>query len=210
MSKPFILWSHPRSASSQFLEVYAKSNNLKVNLDEPIKKGCERLDDLLSKQASFKIMGYYSTEEIANQIINANYNNIVLFRKDIYRTYLSFSFSKLTDIWHINQINKGEKGDVDIVKAVVKAKLFHNVSTTVRDVKSYYEGLNNIYLHLDKTGVQFKLIETEQAIDYLGPIGYQDTDKHYCNLENSHAKDELESFIQTLEIYKNHDMQSTI
>lgn len=210
MSKPFILWSHPRSASSQFLETYAKDVNLKVNLDEPIKKGCERLDDLLSKQVSFKIMGYYSTEEITNQIINANYNNIVLFRKDIYRTYLSFCFSCATDIWHINQINNGEKGDVDIIKAVVKAKLFHNISTTIRDVKSYYEGLNNIYLHLDKTGVQCKLIETEQAIDYLGPFGYQDTDKHYCNFQNAQAKEELESFIQTLEIYKNHDMQSTI
>ena len=210
MSKPFILWSHPRSASSQFLEVYAKSNNLKVNLDEPIKKGCERLDDLLNEQVSFKVMGYHSTEEITNQIINANYEHVVLFRKDIYRTYLSFSFSKLTDIWHRNQIVTGEKGDIDIIKAVVKAKLFHDVSTTIRDIKTYYKSLNNIYLHLDKTGVQYKLIETEQAIDYLGPIGYQDTDRHYSHLENSHAKDELESFIQTLEIYKNHDMQSAI
>ena len=212
MNKPFILWSHHRAASSQFLETYAKDNNLKVNLDEPIKEGCERLDDLLSKQVSFKIMGYHSTEEITNKIINANYDHIVLFRKDIYRNYLSFSFSKLTDIWHINQINKGEKGDLDIIKAVVKAKseLFLNVPITIRDIKSYYEGLNNIYLHLDKTGVQYKLIETEQAIDYLGFKGYQNTDKHYCKLENLHAKDELESFIQTLEIYKNHDMQSTI
>ena len=206
MSKPFILWSHPRSASSQFLEVYAKSNNLKVNLDEPIKKGSKGLDDLLNEQVSFKVMGYHSTEEITNQIINANYEHVVLFRKDIYRTYLSFSFSKLTDIWHRNQIVTGEKGDIDIIKAVVKAKLFHDVSTTISDIKTYYKSLNNVYLHLDKTGVQYKLIETEQAIDYLGSTGYQDTDRHYSHLENSHAKDELESFIQTLEIYKNHDM----
>ena len=53
MNKPFILWSHPRSASSQFLEIYAKDVNLKVNLEEPIKKGSERLEDLLNDKVSF-------------------------------------------------------------------------------------------------------------------------------------------------------------
>ena len=67
-----------------------------------------------------------------------------------------------------------------------------------------------MYLHLDKNNVRYKLIETKQAIDYLGDAGYQNTDKYYYKLENNEIKEELESFIQTLEMYRNHDMQSTI
>ena len=55
-----------------------------------------------------------------------------------------------------------------------------------------------------------KITTVQQAIDYIGPTGYQNTDYQYYKLENAQAKEELESFIQTLEIYKNHDMQSTI
>ena len=210
MNKPFILWSHPRSASSQFLEIYAKDVNLKVNLEEPIKKGSAKLEDLLEDKLSFKIMGAHSTIQIVDQTIDAKYDHVILFRKDIYRTYLSFSFSKITGIWHKNQIKTQEKSDVDIIKGLVKVKLYHNVIGTVKEVKAFYKDLNRIYLHLKKNNVSFKLIETEQAIDYLGPFGFQGTDNHYHSFENAQAKEELESFIQTLEIYKNHDMQSTI
>ena len=210
MNKPFILWSHPRSASSQFLEIYAKDVNLKVNLEEPIKKGSEKLEDLLNDKVSFKVMGSHSTKQIIDQAIDAKYDHVILFRKDIYRTYLSFSFSKMTGIWHKNQIKTQEKSDLDIIKGLVKINLYHNVVGTIKEVKAFYKDLNRVYLHLKKNNVSFKLIETEQAIDYLGNEGYQDTDKHYYKLENSEIKEELEPFIQTLEIYKNHDMQSTI
>jgi hypothetical protein len=210
LDNPFILWSHVRAASSQFVETYAQDVGLKVNLDEPIKKGTEKLEDLLDNQVSFKIMGYHSTEEIINQTINAKYDHIILFRKDIYRAYLSFSFSKLTNIWHKNQLERKEKGDLDIIKAMVKCKVYHNVPHTVKQIKRFYNDLNRVYLYLNKNNIKHKLIETTQAIDYLGDIGFQNTDKHYHRLENFEVKEELESFIKTLEMYKNHDMQSTI
>ena len=210
MNKPFILWAHPRSASSQFLEAYAADFCLPVNLDEPIKKGSERLEDLLKNKVSFKVMGCHSTTQITNQTIDAKYDHVILFRKDIYRTYLSFSFSKLTGVWHTNQLNTQEKSDLDIIKGLVKIKLNHNVKNTVKHVKTFYKDLNRVYLHLVKNNVRYKLIETEQAIDYLDNEGYQNTDKYYYKLENGEVKKELELFIQTLEIYKNHDMQSTI
>ena len=209
MTKRFILWSHPRSASSQFLEIYAKDFNLRVNLEEPIKQGSAKMEDLLKLKMSFKIMGYHATREIIGQTIDADYNHIILFRKDIYRTYLSFIFSCYTGIWHKHQLDNGEKGDTDIIKGIVKARLL-DIETKIADVKRFYKDLDRVYLHLVKNNVQYKIIETQQAIDYLGPFGFQGTDKHYYNLQNAQAKEELESFIQTLEIYKNHDMQSTI
>ena len=214
MNKPFILWSHPRSASSQFLEIYAKDVNLKVNLEEPIKKGSDTLENLLNDKVSFKVMGFHSTQEMIDQTINADYDHLILFRKDIYRTYLSFCFSCATGIWHKHQIENNEKTPLDIMKGVIKARIseegVYNTKTRVNDIKRFYKDLNRVYLHLEKNNVPFKLIETKQAIDYLGPFGFQGTDKHYHNLENAQAKEELEPFIQTLEIYKNHDMQSTI
>jgi hypothetical protein len=210
LDNSFILWSHPRSASSQFLELYAKDVGLKANLEEPIKKGSERLEDLLNDKISFKIMGYHSTAEIIDQTINAKYDQIILFRKDIYRAYLSFSFSKLTGIWHKNQLEKQEKSDLDIIKAMIKCKVYHNVPHTIKEMKRFYNDLNRVYLYLNKNNIEHKLIETTQAIDYLGDIGFQNTDKHYHRLENNQVKEELESFIKTLEMYKNHDMQSTV
>ena len=121
----------------------------------------------------------------------------------------SFIFSCNTGIWHKHQLDTREKTDIDIVKGIIKSRLF-DTEKRVDDIKRFYKDLNRVYLHLDKNNVQYKLIETAQAIDYLGEEGYQDTDKHYHKLENNEVKEELESFIQTLEIYKNHDMQSTI
>ena len=210
MNKPIILWAHPRSASSELLNTYANNFNLRVNLEEPIKQGSAKLEDLLKLKISFKIMGSHATQEIIDQTINANYDHIILFRKDIYRAYLSFAFSKLTGVWNVYQLITKSITGCDIISAMSTSDVYAEPLITIKQVKRFYKDLNRVYLHLDKNSVQYQLIETKQAIDYIGLTGYQNTDYQYYKLENAQAKEELESFIQTLEIYKNHDMQSTI
>lgn len=193
MSKPLLLWSHPRSASSQYLEEYCRHKNILCDKTEPLQHDTSQLHHLITNKVSFKVMPCYLKYDTRDTLLDLDYEHVFLFRKDIYRQYLSFCFAQSTNIFHSSHI----KGKINITTK-------HHADLNI--IRNFYYSLDQAYKKCKNT----RLIETGDAIRFLGDIGFQGTDEYYKHFDNINVKHELEKFVRTLEMYKNYDLQSTI
>ena len=183
-NKPLLLWSHPRSASSEYLAQYCNHKNLLCDITEPLQNDTSQLHNLVSNKISFKVMPHYLKNNIVDMLLDLNYEHVFLFRKDIYRVYLSYSFGQSTNIFHSSAI-KG-KINLETINCIDDGAIKHWYSTLD---KTYAKSKNNI------------LMETGDAIKFLGNVGYQGTDQYYEHFRDLNMKLELEKFVKTLKMY---------
>lgn len=230
MNKPTILWASPRTASSAFFYQYVNRNNLAfdehnhepllpkdvdVNPNRPIYRS---IHDILKRNLSFKYMisGYthgtlekIEVKKLYDALPALDYYHIILFRKDVYARHKSLAFSFSTNIWdrqHIKE-NKYEGWSKQI-----DWPISHNYA--LKSLKQSLDGYINLINFLEDHGLEYEIIEFENACKYIEKDTSQGTNHYYNEYEDLELKDKLENLLNNHKFMKiwnsKDDMQSSI
>jgi len=194
MTKNVVVWAHHRSSSTNFIRYYCNDHGLKINSSttEPLIHA-NKFDSNKMKDESFKVIAksLFQIEPALSHSMKHGYHNIILFRRDLYASFLSLRYLKL-----MKTPNFTPERRIDWMLSKLPTVDFS--ITSLKKQVNTLDWLLTFFQHFDIT---YEIVETQDSISYMGRK-INENRKFYSPLENEDAKNHLTSHIDSCKILK--------